>query len=158
MDMTSARRLPFSGRLVMIGFGSIGRAVLPLLLLFLTAALPAQSSDPARSLLDEARAQPVEIFADVAFALIPRLSPELQISTLTEIFDRAGEARDLYPTGYPDGKALDALSLRTRAVRTLLIIDATRGTTEWYIVEQDNPEDPLADAQTSLEGMQSLAG
>ena len=38
------------------------------------------------------------------------------------------------------------------------IIDATKGTTEWYIVEQDNPEDPLADARTSLEGMQSLAG
>ncbi len=30
------------------------------------------------------------------------------------------------------------------------IIDTTKGTTEWYIVEQDNPEDPLADAQISL--------
>jgi hypothetical protein len=38
------------------------------------------------------------------------------------------------------------------------IIDTTRETAEWYIVEQDNPEDPLADAQISLKGMQSLAG
>jgi sugar phosphate isomerase/epimerase len=36
------------------------------------------------------------------------------------------------------------------------ILDATAGTTEWYIVEQDNPADPLADAKTSLTGMTAL--
>jgi sugar phosphate isomerase/epimerase len=36
------------------------------------------------------------------------------------------------------------------------ILDATAGATEWYIVEQDNPADPLADAKTSLQGMTAL--
>lgn len=33
---------------------------------------------------------------------------------------------------------------------------ATAATTEWYIVEQDVPADPLADVATSLKGMQRL--
>ena len=37
------------------------------------------------------------------------------------------------------------------------ILDATAGTTEWYIVEQDVPTDPLADAETSVRGMRALA-
>jgi sugar phosphate isomerase/epimerase len=36
------------------------------------------------------------------------------------------------------------------------ILDATATTTRWYIVEQDVPADPLADAETSLRGMQAL--
>lgn len=36
------------------------------------------------------------------------------------------------------------------------ILEATRDTTAWYIVEQDNPADPLVDAETSLRGMQAL--
>jgi sugar phosphate isomerase/epimerase len=36
------------------------------------------------------------------------------------------------------------------------ILEATAATTEWYIVEQDVPADPLVDAETSLRGMQAL--
>jgi hypothetical protein len=36
------------------------------------------------------------------------------------------------------------------------ILEATSGTTEWYIVEQDTPADPLADVRVSLGGMNAL--
>ena len=36
------------------------------------------------------------------------------------------------------------------------ILTATAATTAWYIVEQDTPEDPLADAKVSLTGMNAL--
>ncbi len=103
------------------------RSMRPLLLLLVTAALSGQSPNPALSLLEEARAQPVEIFADIAFKLIPRLPPAERLAALEEIFERAGEARDRFPGHYPDGEALDALSLRTRAIRTMLPLDAKRG-------------------------------
>ena len=99
----------------------------PLLLVFLAAALSGQPTNPAQSLIEEARAQPVEVFADIAFKLIPRLPPAQRIAALEEIFERAGEARDLFPTDYPDTEAVDALSLRTRAIRTMLPLDAGRG-------------------------------
>ena len=95
------------------------------LLLFLAVALQAQSSAPA--LLEEARSQPVEVFADIAFQLLPHLSPAAKIDTLTAIFERAGEARSSFPSRYPDLEALDALSLRSRAVRTILPLDGKRG-------------------------------
>ena len=95
------------------------------LLLFLAVTLQAQSSAPA--LLEEARSQPVEVFADIAFQLLPRLSPAAKTNTLTEIFERAGEARSSFPSRYPDIDALDALSLRSRAVRTILSLDGKRG-------------------------------
>ncbi len=95
------------------------------LLLFLAITLQAQSSAPA--LLEEARSQPVEVFADIAFQLLPRLSPAAKTNTLTEIFGRAGEARSSFPSRYPDIDALDALSLRSRAVRTILSLDGKRG-------------------------------
>jgi hypothetical protein len=87
------------------------------LLLFLAVTLQAQSS--AFALLEEARSQPVEIFAGIAFQLLPHLSPAAKIDTLTEIFERAGEARSSFPSRYPYIDALDALSLRSRAVRTI---------------------------------------
>jgi sugar phosphate isomerase/epimerase len=37
------------------------------------------------------------------------------------------------------------------------ILEATAGTTAWYIVEQDDPADPQADVKTSLQGMIALA-
>src|SRR3982750_736869 len=95
------------------------------LLLFLAVTLQAQSSAPA--LLEEARSQPAEVFADIAFHLLPHLSPAAKIDTLTEIFERAGEAHSSFPTRYPDLDALDTLSLRTRAVRTILPLDGKRG-------------------------------
>src|SRR5258707_1371793 len=97
----------------------------PLLLLLLSAALRAQPS--ARVLLEEARSQPVEIFADITFGLIRELSPAAQIDALTQVFERAGEARNSFPTKYPDVPALDALSLRCRAIRTILPLDGKRG-------------------------------
>lgn len=36
------------------------------------------------------------------------------------------------------------------------LIATSAATTSWYIVEQDNPSNPLADAETSLRGMQGL--
>jgi sugar phosphate isomerase/epimerase len=36
------------------------------------------------------------------------------------------------------------------------ILEATAGTTLWYIVEQDEPADPMADIQASLQGMTAL--
>ena len=95
------------------------------LLLFLAVALQAQSTAPA--LLEEARSLPVEVFADIAFQLLPDLSPATKINTLTEIFERAGEARISFPSRYPDVSALDALSLRSRVVRTILPLDGKKG-------------------------------
>ena len=97
----------------------------PPLLLLLAVALQAQTSAPA--LLEEAKSQPVEVFADIAFQLLPRLSPAAKTNTLTEIFERAGEARSSFPSRYPDIEALDALSLRSRAIRTILPLDGKKG-------------------------------
>lgn len=99
----------------------------PSLLLFLAAALQAQSSPRAIALVEEARSQPVEIFADITFQLVPHLSSAAKIDILTEIFERAGEARNSLPSSYPDVQALDTLSLRSRAVRTVLPLDGKRG-------------------------------
>lgn len=38
------------------------------------------------------------------------------------------------------------------------LLASSAASTEWYIVEQDNPSDPIADITTSLNGMQTLTG
>jgi hypothetical protein len=96
-------------------------------------------TDPYLAILDEARAAPVEIFADITFRLLDKLGPKEKAAALEEIFRRAGEARELVPLRYAlpvraTGRAeireracnlhLDALSLRCRAVRECLGTDA----------------------------------
>jgi len=118
-----------------------------LLIVVITAAaglLPAAALDkptPAETLLDQARAAPIEIFADVAFRLMRAnvLPPARQVEVMEEVFRRAGEARQALPmkrskpgpagTGPSEfvGRAndlhLDALSLRSRAVQLLVVRD-----------------------------------
>ena len=93
--------------------------------------------DPIASLLDRARGEPVEIFADLAFRLLEATKiPQNQKSALLEeVFERAPQAREPHPwslaqPAYPNGPALaraqiqplrlDALSLRGRAIQLLL--------------------------------------
>ncbi len=91
---------------------------------------------PAEILLDQARAAPIEIFADVVFRLMRAnvLPPSRQVEVLEEVFRRAGEARQTLPMRGRFGHALagrvefearaygqhlDAISLRARAVQLL---------------------------------------
>jgi hypothetical protein len=117
----------------------------PSLLLFLAAALQAQSSPRAIALVEEARSQPVEIFADITFQLVPHLSSAAKIDILTEIFERAGEARNSLPSSYPDVQALDTLSLRSRAVRTVLPLDGKRGRQLFELMSHPNVPRPTCE-------------
>lgn len=105
-----------------------------------SAAAP-DSVTPAELLLDQARAAPIEIFADVAFRLVRAnaLPPARQVEVMEEVFRRAGEARQALPmksarpgpagtgpgefAGRANDLHLDALSLRSRAVQLLVARD-----------------------------------
>ncbi|MEO8593186.1 MAG: hypothetical protein ABI759_07685 [Candidatus Solibacter sp.] len=110
-----------------------------LLAMILVAALRAQAPAPGVTLLEEARSQPVEIFADIAFQLLPQLPRDAKIGALIGIFERAGEARNRFPTRYPDVRALDALSLRTRAIRTMLALDPKKARQLFESMSRPNP-------------------
>lgn len=60
---------------------------------------PGPNLGPA--LLEEARSQPVAVFADIAFQLLPHLSPAAKKYALTEIFDVQGKPAVLSPAGIP---------------------------------------------------------
>ncbi len=110
---------------------------------FLVPALslfPQPQPDPISTLLDHARAEPIEIFADVAFRLLEagKIPRNQKASLLEEIYDRAPQAREPHPwslahPSIPHGAAearyqlqrlrLDALSLRARAIQLLLTTD-----------------------------------
>jgi len=77
------------------------------------------------------------------------LSPAAKIETLTEIFERAGEARNSFPGSYPDIEALDALSLRSRAVRTILPLDAKRGRRLFESMSHPNVPHPTCEEATA---------
>jgi hypothetical protein len=62
------------------------------------------------------------------------------MNTLTEIFERAGEARISFPSRYPDVAALDALSLRSRAVRTIVPLVGKKG--RQLLVSMSHPNVP----------------
>lgn len=105
----------------------------------------------AHAILEEARALPVEVFADMTFSLLEKLSANDKALFLEEIFQRAGQAREPLPLRHAalagdsaasvhwnsvwdlaktldraHDRQLDALSLRCRAVRELLSINPKR--------------------------------
>jgi hypothetical protein len=103
-------------------------------------------AERVHAILDEARAQPVEVFADVSFALLDKLSTKDRVAALKEVFERADQAHAGLPLQHalpaaPNSRRsvldlalvldrvhslkVDALSLRCRVVQALLAIDAT---------------------------------
>jgi sugar phosphate isomerase/epimerase len=57
-----------------------------------------------------------------------------------------------------EGDARKDAPIGTGSIRFESLVAATANTTEWYIVEQDVPADPMTDIATSLQGMQRLVG
>jgi hypothetical protein len=141
--------------------------------LFPAAAL--DSPSPAELLLDQARATPIEIFADVTFRLVRAnaMPAARQTEVLVEVFRRAGEARQPLPMRAGPGQALvgrvefearayarhlDAISLRARAVQLVISRDPRLArrlfeeipSREWPVglCEQDFVPDPLLYFQT----------
>jgi hypothetical protein len=101
---------------------------------------PPPEAERVRQILDDARAAPAEIFADVVFRLLDRskIATSERAVLLEEVFQRAGEAREALPlqfatAGSPKGRAspaagahnlkLDSLSIRSRVLQPLLGID-----------------------------------
>jgi len=105
-----------------------------------TAALAAAAGDPVAAIIDEARGDPVEIFADVVFHLLDagKIPEKERVPLLDEVFLRATDAREAVPerpAAIRPGPAapiraqikLDALSIQGRVVQALLGIDAKHG-------------------------------
>lgn len=120
------------------------RVVFVISLLLLSPPLFADNpSGREEKLLDLARAAPVEVFADIAFELLSdgRIRADQRAALIEEIFQRAGEARQPFPFKSATPKTrggrfdyavqasvlrLDGLSLRCRAVQSMLAVDARR--------------------------------
>ncbi|MBE0656660.1 MAG: hypothetical protein IH602_03165 [Bryobacteraceae bacterium] len=120
------------------------RVVLFISLLLLSPSLFADNpSGRAEELLDLARGAPVEVFADIAFELLSdgSIRADKRAAVIEEIFQRSGEARQPFPLKSATPKSrggrseytvqasvlrLDGLSIRCRAVQSMLAVDARR--------------------------------
>ncbi len=124
-------------------------AVSPIMLAALAVGqiAPPSPAERLRAVLDEARAQPVEVFADIAFAVLDHLPAKEKPAVLEEIFHRATAARNPLPlrSAIRRGKPiaggaqsvldlsqvrnaahelrLDGLSLQCRAIQELLAVN-----------------------------------
>ena len=132
-------------------------------LILVACAWPLAAADPVAALIDQARATPAEIFADVVFHLIDgnRIPDKERLALLDEVFLRAGEAvlpTDSRPAALsgkqPPGRSmalgmhLDALSIRCRVVRALLPIDSKRARERFaQIPAPDVPKPDCASAE-----------
>ena len=120
------------------------KVVFVISLLLLSPSLFADDpKDRAEGLLDLARGAPVEVLSDIAFELLSdgRIRADKRVALIEEIFQRAGEARQPFPLKSATPKTrggrsdytvqasvlrLDGLSLRCRAVQSMLAVDARR--------------------------------
>jgi hypothetical protein len=122
---------------------------------------PKTAPELAHAIIEDAHATPIEIFANVVLQwnLLASLPEIDQIQALDDVFYRAGEARDpvhLRYYGLPAhltaregnraavfGAALDALSIRCRAVRLMLKLDAKKAREMFEAMPR--PDEPKGD-------------
>jgi hypothetical protein len=122
---------------------------------------PRTASETAHAIIDDAYATPVEIFADIVlqWSLLAFLPDKDQIQALEDVFYRAGEAHDpvrlrfyalpAHLTAREADRAavfglqLDALSIRCRAVRLMLKLDAKKAREMFEAMPR--PDEPRGD-------------
>jgi hypothetical protein len=126
---------------------------------------PKTAREIAHAIVDDAHATPVEIFANILQGnLLDSLSDKEQIQTIEDVYERAGEARDPVHLRYYAlpahltaraadrtavfGQALDALSIRCRAVRLMLKLDAKKAREMFEAMPR--PEETRGDCSQDL--------
>jgi len=138
-------RSPFTPCRRILSVTAMLRLSLALLAVVACSAQPPKTArEIAREIVADAHATPVEIFADVVLQgnLLTSLPDKEQVQALEDVFYRAGEAHDPVALRYYAlpahltareadraavfGKQLDALSIRCRALRLMLKLDAKK--------------------------------